>query len=82
MQPFKGQLVKICPLIRCVSTEILNNGMSDRFSVALDLKAEGAAVMGQNVFIQSKRLLQLSVFRCSGAAARLLCEDILHLAGT
>ena len=46
MQPSKRQPVKICPLIRRVSAEILNNGMSDRFSVALDLKAEGAAVMG------------------------------------
>ena len=46
MQPSKRQPVKICPLIRRVSAEILNNKMSDRFSVALDLKAEGAAVMG------------------------------------
>ena len=46
MQPSKRQPVKICPLIRRVSAEILNNKMSDRFSVALDLKAESAAVMG------------------------------------
>lgn len=52
MQPSKRQPVKICPLIRRVSAEILNNGMSDRFSVALDLKAEGAAVMGDEGLIE------------------------------
>ena len=52
MQPSKRQPVKICPLIRRVSAEILNNKMSDRFSVALDLKAEGAAVMGDEGLIE------------------------------
>ena len=52
MQPSKRQPVKICPLIRRVSAEILNNGMSDRFSVALDLKAEGAAVMGDEGLLE------------------------------
>lgn len=52
MQPSKRQPVKICPLIRRVSAEILNNKMSDRFSVALDLKAEGATVMGDEGLIE------------------------------
>lgn len=52
MQPSKRQPVKICPLIRRVSAEILNNGMSDRFSVVLDLKAEGAAVMGDEGLLE------------------------------
>ena len=52
MQPSKRQPVKICPLIRRVSAEILNNKMSDRFSVALDLKAEGAAVMGDEGLLE------------------------------
>lgn len=52
MQPSKRQPVKICPLIRRVSAEILNNKMSDWFSVALDLKAEGAAVMGDEGLLE------------------------------
>ena len=52
MQPSKRQPVKICPFIRRVSAEILNNKMSDRFSVALDLKAESAAVMGDEVLME------------------------------
>ena len=52
MQPSKRQPVKICPLIRRVSAEILNNKMSDQFSVALDLKAEGAAVMGDEGLLE------------------------------
>lgn len=52
MQPSKRQPVKICPLIRRVSAEILNNKMSDRFSVALDLKAESAAVMGDEGLLE------------------------------
>ena len=52
MQPSKRQPVKICPLIRRAAAEILNNGMSDRFSVALDLKAESAAVMGDEGLLE------------------------------
>lgn len=52
MQPSKRQPVKICPLIRRVSAEILNNKMSNRFSVALDLKAESAAVMGDEGLLE------------------------------
>ena len=52
MQPSKRQPVKICPLVRRVSAEILNNKMSDRFSVALDLKAESAAVMGDEGLLE------------------------------
>lgn len=52
MQPSKRQPVKICPLIRRVSAEILNNKMSDSFSVTLELKAEGAAVMGDEGLLE------------------------------
>ena len=61
MQPSKRQPVKICPLIRRVSAEILNNGMSDRFSVVLDLKAEGAAVMGMKACWKERCLILLTM---------------------
>lgn len=56
MQPSKRQSVKICPLIRKVTAEIINNGLPEIFSVKLDLKSENTAVLGD------ENLLERAVF--------------------
>lgn len=56
MQPSKRQPIKICPLIRRVTAEILNNGLPDIFSIELNLKSENATIMGD------ENLLERAVF--------------------
>lgn len=56
MQPSKRQPIKICPLIRLVTAEILNNGLPDIFSIELNLKSENATIMGD------ENLLERAVF--------------------
>ena len=56
MQPSKKQRIRICPLIRRVTAEILNNGLPDTFSIELNLKSENAAIMGD------ENLLERAVF--------------------
>lgn len=52
MQPSRKNPVKICPLIRGVVTEIMNNGLSEKFSVELELRAEKAVVLGDEVLLE------------------------------
>lgn len=52
MQPSKRQSVKICPLIRKVTAEIINNGLPEIFSIELNLKAENAAVLGDENLLE------------------------------
>lgn len=52
MQPSKRQSVKICPLIRRVAAEILNNGLPEMFEVELDLKAENSTILGDESLLE------------------------------
>ena len=49
MQPAKKKEVKICPLIRNIITEIINNGLSE---INLDFKAEKAAITGDESLLE------------------------------
>lgn len=52
MQPSKRQSVKICPLIRKVTAEIINNGLPEIFSIELNLKSENAAILGDENLLE------------------------------
>ena len=56
MQPARKASVRICPLLRSVVTDIINNGLSEKFPISLDLKYEKAAVTGD------AQLLERAVF--------------------
>lgn len=44
MQTSQKTLVRLCPLVRRVVTDIINSGLSERFEINLDLQDEKAAV--------------------------------------
>ena len=52
MQPSKKQPVRICPLIRKVVAEIINNGLAKIFSIELDLKSESATILGDENLLE------------------------------
>lgn len=52
MQPSQKVPVKVCPLLRRVVSDSLNNGLPDRFSITLDLKAEKAVVLGDETLLE------------------------------
>lgn len=52
MQPSKKQPVRICPLIRKVVAEIINNGLAEIFSIELDLKSESATILGDENLLE------------------------------
>lgn len=52
MQPSRKKPVKICPLIRNVVSEIINNGLSDKFLINLDLKYEQAVILGDEFLLE------------------------------
>ena len=52
MQPSKRQPVKLCPLLRRVAAEVLNNGLPDGFSIKLNLEAEGAEITGDEGLLE------------------------------
>lgn len=52
MQPSKKKSVKICPLLRRVVTEIINNGLSEDFDIKLDLKEEKAVTDGDESLLE------------------------------
>ena len=52
MQPSKRQAVKICPLIRRVTAEIINNGLPEIFSIELDLKSENTTISGDESLLE------------------------------
>ena len=52
MQPSKKQPVRICPLIRKVVAEIINNGLAEIFSIELDLKSESATISGDENLLE------------------------------
>lgn len=56
MQPSQKKPIKICPLIRGVVSDILNNGLPEKYSVNLELKAEKAVVFGD------ENLLERAIF--------------------
>lgn len=52
MQPESKKPVKICPLIRGIVTDILNDGMSGNAEINLELQFEGAVVMGDEAMLE------------------------------
>ena len=52
MQPSKKQPIKICPLIRKVTAEIINNGLPEIFSIELNLKSENATILGDENLLE------------------------------
>lgn len=52
MQPSKKLPVRICPLIRKVTAEIINNGLSEIFSIELNLKSESATISGDENLLE------------------------------
>lgn len=52
MQPSRKKPVKICPLIRNVVSEIINNGLSDKYSISLDLRYEPALISGDEFLLE------------------------------
>lgn len=58
MQPSKKKPFKICTLIRGIVSEIINNGLSDIYSISLDLKYEKATILGDEALF-SRALFNL-----------------------
>ena len=52
MQPSKKNPVKICPLLRSVVTEFMNNGLSEIYEISLDLRSEKAVVSGDEDLLE------------------------------
>lgn len=52
MQPAKKKPVRICPLIRNIATDIINNGLSENFEISLDLQYEKAVVSGDSKLLE------------------------------
>ncbi len=52
MQSERKMPVKICPLIRSIVTDILNNGLSADFELNLKLQFENAVVMGDEFLLE------------------------------
>lgn len=52
MQPTKKSPVRLCPLIRDVVSDIINNGLPESFSITLKLKAERATVAGDEALLE------------------------------
>lgn len=44
MQPAKKKAVRLCPLLRHITSEILNSGLADCFSIELELKNEKTVI--------------------------------------
>ena len=52
MQPSKKSPVKLCPLIRGVVSDMINNGLPKSFSINLTLKTEKATVAGDDALLE------------------------------
>lgn len=78
MQPSKKNPVKLCPLLRGVVTDILNNGLPARFSISLDLKAERAVVLGDEALLERAifNLIHNAVTHNEQGCAISISEDI------
>ncbi len=52
MQPNRKKEIKICTLIRNIVTDILNSGLSDKYSIELNLNCENAVIMGDEPLLE------------------------------
>lgn len=52
MQPSKKKRVRLCPLLRSVVTEIVNNGLSEKYEINLDFGYEPAVIMGDETLLE------------------------------
>lgn len=52
MQPVDKKDVRICPLIRGVASDIMNNSLSDKFEITLNLDYEKAVVSGDETLLE------------------------------
>ncbi|MCM1089848.1 MAG: HAMP domain-containing histidine kinase [Butyrivibrio sp.] len=52
MQSERKKPVKLCPMIRGIVTDMLNGGLSEGFEIELDLRFEGAVVMGDESLLE------------------------------
>lgn len=52
MQPSKKKEVKLCPILRNIVTELINNGLSEKYEINLDFKSEKATIMGDESLIE------------------------------
>ncbi len=52
MQPVNRSSVRLCALLRQVVSDILNSGLSEKFEITFDLKAEKAVVSGDSALLE------------------------------
>lgn len=52
MQPSKKKAVRLCPMLRNIVTEIVNNGLSEKYEINLNFKYEPAVIMGDEALLE------------------------------
>lgn len=52
MQPSKKKAVRLCPLLRRVTSDIMNSEISEKFEVELDLRSEKAVIYADEALIE------------------------------
>lgn len=52
MQPSKKKEIRLCPLLRSIVTEIINNGLPGKYEINLDFKHEAAVIMGDEALLE------------------------------
>lgn len=52
MQPSKKKEIRLCPLLRGIVTEIINNGLTENYEINLDFKHEAAVIMGDEALLE------------------------------
>lgn len=52
MQPSKKKPIRLCPLLRSIVTEIINNDLSEQYQIQLDLQYEKAIVLGDKALLE------------------------------
>lgn len=52
MQPIKRKNIKICPFIRRIVSDFINNGLSEKFEIDINLQYEQAVVLGDKSLLE------------------------------
>ena len=52
MQPSKKREFKICPMLRNIVTELINNGLSEKYEISIDFKSEKAIINGDESLME------------------------------
>ncbi|MGI5825177.1 MAG: sensor histidine kinase [Bacillota bacterium] len=52
MQPSKKKAIRLCPLLRNTITEIINNGLSEKYEINLNFQHEQAVIMGDETLLE------------------------------